>query len=118
MSAAKEPEFVSRPVQGSPQVKAKRAKKVKSPVPHRRHEDSQDSVKTALSKPAMRRMARKASIIRISGESYEWTRGYARKFLQNVIRKAGIYAEHAHRKTYTQPDVERALKVEMGITVY
>ncbi len=47
---------------------------------------------------------------RISGLIYEATRGVLKAFLENVIRDAVTYTEHARRKTATALDVVYALK--------
>jgi len=50
-----------------------------------------------ITKPAIRRLARRAGVKRISGYIYYETRGVLRFFLENVIREAVIYTEHAER---------------------
>uniref|UniRef100_A0A3P8VIC4 Histone H4 n=1 Tax=Cynoglossus semilaevis TaxID=244447 RepID=A0A3P8VIC4_CYNSE len=54
---------------------------------------------------------------RISGLIYEETRGVLKVFLENVIRDAVTYTEHAKRKTVTAMDVVYALK-RQGRTLY
>ena len=61
-------------------------------------------------KPAIRRLARRGGVKRISGLIYEETRGVLKVFLENVIRDAVTYTEHARRKTVTALDVVYALK--------
>ncbi len=46
----------------------------------------------------------------MSGLVYEETRGVPKVFLENVIRDAVTYTEHAKRKTVTAMDVVYALK--------
>uniref|UniRef100_A0A803L574 Histone H4 n=1 Tax=Chenopodium quinoa TaxID=63459 RepID=A0A803L574_CHEQI len=53
-----------------------------------------------ITKPAIRRLARRGGVKRISGLIYEETRGVLKIFLENVIRDAVTYTEHARRKTY------------------
>ena len=60
-------------------------------------------------KPAIRRLARRGGVKRISGLIYEETRGVLKVFLENVIRDAVTYPEHARRKTVTALDVVYAL---------
>ena len=48
---------------------------------------------------------------------YEETRGVLKVFLENVIRDAVTYTEHAKRKTVTAMDVVYALK-RQGRTLY
>uniref|UniRef100_A0ACD5TN69 Uncharacterized protein n=1 Tax=Avena sativa TaxID=4498 RepID=A0ACD5TN69_AVESA len=62
-----------------------------------------------ITKPAIRRLARRGGVKRISGLIYEETRGVLKIFLENVIRDAVIYTEHARRKTVTAMDVVYAL---------
>ena len=70
-----------------------------------------------ISKPAIRRLARRAGVKRISGFIYQETRGVLRRFLQNIIRDTVTYTEHAKRKTVTAMDVVYALK-RQGKTIY
>ena len=72
-----------------------------------------------ITKPAIRRLARRGGVKRISGLIYEETRSVLKPpvFLENVIRDAVTYAEHARRKTVTAMDVVYALK-RQGRTLY
>ena len=70
-----------------------------------------------ITKPAIRRLARRGGVKRISGPIYEETRGVLKVFLENVIRDAVTYTEHAKRKTVTAMDVVYALK-RQGRTLY
>nr|GEU67185.1 histone H4 [Tanacetum cinerariifolium] len=67
-----------------------------------------------ITKPAIRR---RGGVKRISGLIYEETRGVLKIFLENVIRDAVTYTEHARRKTVTAMDVVYALK-RQGRTLY
>src|ERR1700709_1635242 len=77
-----------------------------------------------ITKPAIRRLARRGGVKRISGLIYEETRGVLKIFLENVshllaniigseteraviqvIRDSVTYTEHAKRKTVTALDV-------------
>ncbi|CAI2184851.1 9183_t:CDS:2, partial [Funneliformis geosporum] len=62
-----------------------------------------------ITKPAIRRLARRGGVKRISGLIYEETRG--------VLKDAVTYTEHAKRKTVTSLDVVYALK-RQGRTLY
>jgi len=75
-----------------------------------------DSVQ-GITKPAIRRLARRGGVKRISGLVYEETRSVLRVFLERIIRNAAHYTEHARRKTMTAMDVVYALKRE-GRTLY
>ncbi|OXA52260.1 Histone H4 [Folsomia candida] len=46
-----------------------------------------------ITKPAIRRLARRGGVKRISGLIYEETRGVLKVFLENVIRDAVTYTE-------------------------
>jgi histone H4 len=63
-----------------------------------------------ITKPAIRRLARRGGVKRISAMIYEETRGVLKSFLEGVIRDAVTYTEHAKRKTVTSLDVVYALK--------
>ena len=63
-----------------------------------------------ITKPAIRRLARRGGIKCISDLIYEETRDILKVFLENVIRDAVTYTEHAKRKTVTTMDVIYALK--------
>lgn len=70
-----------------------------------------------ITKPAIRRLARRGGVKRISGLIYDETRGVLKLFLESVIRDAVTYTEHAKRKTVTSLDVIYALK-RQGRTLY
>jgi histone H4 len=70
-----------------------------------------------ITKPAIRRLARRGGVKRISGLIYEETRSVLKVFLENVIRDAVTYTEHARRKTVKAMDVVYALK-RQGRTLY
>jgi histone H4 len=70
-----------------------------------------------ITKPAIRRMARRGGVKRISGLIYEETRGVLKGFLESVVRDAVTYTEHACRNTVTAMDVVYALK-RQGKTLY
>ena len=70
-----------------------------------------------ITKPAIRRLARRGGVKRISGLIYEETRGVLKVFLEQVVKDAVTYTEHARRKTVTALDVVYALK-RQGRTLY
>ncbi|KAH8059831.1 hypothetical protein JL720_13760 [Aureococcus anophagefferens] len=78
-----------------------------------------------ITKPAIRRLARRGGVKRISGLIYEETRGVLKVFLENVIRDSVTYTEHARRKTVTAMDVvyaqapgpPRSASAERGLEV-
>jgi histone H4 len=63
-----------------------------------------------ITKPAIRRLARRGGVKRISSLIYEETRNFLRSFLEKVIRDSVTYTEYAKRKTVTAFDVVYALK--------
>ena len=70
-----------------------------------------------ISNMSIRRLARRGGVKRISGFVYDETRNVLKVFLENVIRDAVTYTEHARRKTVTALDVVYALK-RQGRTMY
>jgi histone H4 len=58
-----------------------------------------------ITKPAIRRLARRGGVKRISS------------FIEGIVRDAVTYTEHARRKTVTAMDVVYALK-RQGRTIY
>ena len=78
---------------------------------HRKvHSGNRDNIQW-ITKPAIRRLARsQGGVKRMSGLVYEETRGVLKICLENVIRDAATYTEHAKRKTVTAMDVVYALK--------
>ncbi|CAH3150688.1 unnamed protein product, partial [Pocillopora meandrina] len=70
-----------------------------------------------ITKPAIRRLARRGGVKRISGLIYEETRGVLKVFLENVIRDAVTYTEHAKRKTVTAMDVKYSLDVRKNTSL-
>ena len=65
---------------------------------------------SGITKPAIRRLARRGGIKRVSGQVYEETRSVLRIFLENIIEDAVTYTDHAKRSTVTSMDVVYALK--------
>ena len=78
---------------------------------------SQRSNLDGVTKPAIRRLARRGGVKRISSYIYEYTREILKHFLEGVIGDAMTYTEHAKRKTVTAMDVVYALK-RQGRTLY
>lgn len=75
-----------------------------------------DSIQ-GITKPAIRRLARRGGVKRISDLIYEETRSVLKIFLESVLADACVYADHARRKTITALDVVYALK-RQGRTIY
>ena len=70
-----------------------------------------------VTNPAIRRLARRGGVKRISGMIYDETRMVLKEFVTNVIRDAIAYTDHARRKTVTTMDIVYALK-RQGRTLY
>ena len=70
-----------------------------------------------ITKPAIRRLARRGGVKRISGMIYEESRGVLKSFLESVVGDSVTFCEHAKRKTVTALDVVHALK-RQGKTLY
>ncbi len=68
--------------------------------------------KQGITKPAIRRLARRGGVKRIFGLIYDETRSVLKVFLENVVpvRDAVTYTEHARRNTVTAMDVVYAPK--------
>ena len=87
---------------------------------NKRHNATKKNIKDTImgiTKPAIRRLARRGGVKRISSLIYEESRNVLRVFLENVIRDSVTYTEHAKRKTVTALDVVYALK-RQGRTIY
>ena len=69
-----------------------------------------------ITKPAIRRLARRGGVKRISGLLYEEVRGVLKSFVEGVVRDSTAYTEHAKRKTcllYTSPSPRDGLLSRM-----
>ena len=83
----------------------------------KRHRKVMRDTILGITKPAIRRLARRGGVKRISGLIYEETRNVIKAFLESTIRDAVAYPEHAKRRTVTAMDVVYALK-RQGRTLY
>ncbi|KNH04993.1 histone H4 [Perkinsela sp. CCAP 1560/4] len=63
-----------------------------------------------ITKPAIRRLARRGGVKRISGVMYEEVRGILKGFVEGVVRDSVTYTEHSKRTTVTALDVVYALR--------
>ena len=75
-----------------------------------------DSIQ-GITKPAIRHLARRCGIKRISGLIYKETRGMLKVFLENVIQDPVTYTEHTKRMIGTAMDVVYNLELH-GRTLY
>jgi histone H3/H4 len=83
----------------------------------RRHRKVMRDNIQGITKPAIRRLARRGGVKRISGLIYEESRGVLKVFLENIMHDAVAFMDHARRKTITALDVIYALK-RQGKTLY
>jgi histone H4 len=83
----------------------------------KRHRKMPKSNRQGITKPAIRRLARRAGVKRISGMIYEETRNVLVDFLKTVINEAIMYTEYSQKKTVTATHVAMALK-RQGKTLY
>ncbi len=89
--------------------KSKKTTKVKLGQAKRHRKVLRENI-TGITKAAIRRLARRGGVKRISGMIYEETRTALKVFLENLVKDSAIYAEHALRKTVTAMDVVHACK--------
>jgi histone H4 len=83
----------------------------------RRRTVNKKEVILGITKPAVRRLLRRAGVKRISTLIYDEVRNKTKSFLENVVRDAVTYTEHARRKTITVEDVLHSLK-RRSMTLY
>lgn len=82
----------------------------------KRHQKRKSAL-LGITKPSIRRLARRGGVKRISGVIYQSARSVLKQFLENVIRDTVTYTEYSGRKTVTASDVLFALK-RQGRTLY
>mmetsp|Transcript_28482 Transcript_28482/g.20576 ORF Transcript_28482/g.20576 Transcript_28482/m.20576 type:complete len:111 (-) Transcript_28482:68-400(-) len=70
-----------------------------------------------VTQPAIRRLARRGGVKRISALIYPEARNVLKTFLESIVKDSVTYCEHAKRKTVTALDVVYALK-RQGRTLY
>ncbi len=75
------------------------------------------NLKIGISNRAIRRLARRGGVKRISELIYEETKSILKSYLEKVLKDVIIYTEHAKRKTVTSLDVIYALK-RQGKSLY
>jgi histone H4 len=96
--------------------RGKGGKRLLGPPAKRHRKVLRDNI-TGITKPAIRRLARRGGVKRMSGLIYEETRGVLKIFLANLIGDAVMCTECAKRRTMTAMDVVHALK-RQGKTIY
>lgn len=94
------------PVKSSTKLSGKAMPK-KLPVRHKKI--LRDNIQ-GITKPAIRRLARRGGVKRISGLVYDEARKTLKDFINRVLKDVIIYTEHSRRKTITSMDVIHALK--------
>jgi histone H4 len=70
-----------------------------------------------IPRASIRKLARRAGVIRISTLVYNKTRAVLNVFVQHLVQDAVVYTENARRKTVTKMNVLYALK-RQGRTFY
>ncbi|KAF3936103.1 hypothetical protein ABW20_dc0109435 [Dactylellina cionopaga] len=70
-----------------------------------------------ITRPAIRRLARRGGVKRITASMYEEVRGVLKTHLEQILSRAVAYCEHARRKTVTVTDVVHALR-QLGTPIY
>ena len=95
----------------------KKKRKWSDNLTKKEHRSKEKDILTGITKPAIRRLARRGGVKRISSTIYPQTREVLKAFLDVVIRDSLIYTDHAQRKTVTSQDVVYALK-RQGKTMY
>merc|ERR1719331_949417 len=88
----------------------KKGEFVKKPFGKQRIQKLEDSTLHGITKPAIRRLARRGGVKRISRPIYDEIRNELRLFLESTLRDATTYCEHAKRKTVKPLDIVYALK--------
>jgi len=86
-------------------------------VRHRHRGAIQQHSLQGISKPAIRRLARRAGVKRISEGIYQEAPEALKRWLRMMLHDASVYADHAKRFTITTNDVLLALK-KNGVTLY
>jgi histone H4 len=100
-----------------PDTHARKSGKIlpqKAPVRHGKK--LKDNIQ-GITAPAIRRMARRAGVKRISGTVYEDQRERIKNLITMVMRTAIVYTQHARRKTVTPMDIVLGLK-RVGTNLY
>jgi histone H4 len=83
---------------------------------HQHQRKNRDAIQ-GVTKPAIKRLARRGGVKRLANGVYEEVRIVLRNYLKKVVHDALAYTEHAKRKTINVMDVVHALK-QNGRTLY
>jgi len=79
-------------------------------LPQKRHRKIVKDAIFGISKPDIRRLARRGGVKRISAGIYNEARKAMRHFLKEVLQDCTVFVDHSSRKTITVRDVIYALK--------
>lgn len=96
----------------TPNIGAKGKSKAAKGIAKRHRKQS--GLTDSISKPAIRRIARRAGVRRVGGGCFKEINNAAREYIRDTLSIACIYATHAKRKTITCSDILHSLK-RMGI---
>lgn len=69
-----------------------------------------DSIQ-GITKPGIKRICRRAGVLRIGGQVYEEFRGHMKVFMEDLLKNIITITEHHRRKTVTESDLESALQI-------
>lgn len=98
-------------------LSGKSGKSGKGKIVGKRHKTHKPlSPTTMITKPALRRIARRGGITRVSSDSYEVMNSALLSYLRTLLSKANTHVEHGKRKTVSVTDVAYALK-HMGTRI-
>jgi len=83
----------------------------------KRHVKSNQLNRQCITLPAIKRLARRGGVKRISQAIYKPTREVVHTFITTIVRDSIAYTENGKRKTVTATDVVHAL-ARQGRTLY
>jgi histone H3/H4 len=75
-------------------------------------DNNKTKIDICMSKPAIKRLLRRASVKRASDDVYECIRNYSNDFLDKFIKDITIILEYDDRKKIKTQDVELAMEIE------
>merc|ERR1719171_3330514 len=93
------------------------ARRLRGEKTWRFHSEERAHGMCGITQPAIKRLARRGGVKRLSGLIYEEARKAMKLFLKTILHDAMTYTEHARRKTVTVSDVVNALKLNKK-TIY
>lgn len=67
-----------------------------------------------LSKPAIKRVARQAGVLRLDGQVYDELRGVVKVQLEQIIQASLTFTEHGRRTTVSTKDVLSGIESATG----